>query len=466
MITTRFAPSPTGDLHLGGVRTALFAWLHARRHGGAFRLRLDDTDRERSTAQAERSILDGLAWLGLSWDGEVVRQSARASLHADQARALEAAGLAYRCACTPEELEVRRADARASGRAPGYDRRCRDAGRTSGALRFRMPLEGATMVEDLCRGRVTFANDSLEDLVILKADGTPTYNFATVVDDALMGITDIVRGDDLLNSTPKQVLIYRALGHAPPRFAHLPLVLGPGRQRLSKRHGAESVLAYRARGFLPEAVLNAAARLGWSGGAGDREVLSVRDMLDAFALDALTKAPSTFDPAKLDWLNREHLSRLTADELARRVAPFVAQHAGREADPAGLPELAALHLRSAGTLDELGRQLAAYVVDDVSLPAELVAAHVAPHVAALAELHAALAARADFSRAVVEDAMRALAKARGVKLGELAQALRVSLTGAAVSAGVFDVAAALGRARVLARLAAAVALASAARPPS
>ena len=455
-VRTRFAPSPTGDLHLGGVRTALFNWLLARKAGGLFVLRLDDTDRERSTLSAERSILEGLSWLGLTWDGAVERQSERAHLYADAARQLEAAGHAYRCWCSVDELEARRKAAVAAGRSPGYDRRCR-GGRlpVPGAdpvLRLAMPLDGETVVDDACRGRVVFQHAQLDDLVITRADGSATYNFATVVDDALMGITHIVRGDDLLNSTPRQMQIYAALGHAPPAFAHLPMVLGPGRQRLSKRHGAEAVLVYRDRGFLPEALLNAAARLGWSGGGGadQREVFTMAEVMADFTLEGLTLAPATFDANKLAWLNHEHMRRLPAAEVARRVVPFLAGVPAERVEP-----LIEMHRRLAPTLVELASHLAPLVAEP-PLPQALVAEAVTPHAAMLADLAARLREAPDFAPPALDALVRGFATARGLPLGPVAQALRVALVGAPVSAGIFEVAAALGRDAVLARIARAV----------
>src|SRR6266571_1696290 len=309
-VRTRFAPSPTGALHIGSVRTALFSYLFARHHGGVFVLRIEDTDRERSTEESTRAILEGLGWLGLAWDEGPYHQSERLALYRARAEALLAAGAVYRCWCTPEELEARRQAALAAGRRPAYDRTCRErtappADRAAHALRFRTPLEGETVIDDHVKGRVVFRNVDLDDFIIVRSDGMPVYNFCVVVDDHDMRITHVIRGDDLLASTPRQVLLYRAFGAAPPAFAHVPQILGLDKARLSKRHGATSVLAYREMGYLPDAVVNYLARLGWS--HGDQELFRREELIAHFTLENVGKSAGIFNPEKLEWVNFQYM---------------------------------------------------------------------------------------------------------------------------------------------------------------
>ena len=321
-IRTRFAPSPTGFLHVGGARTALYNWLFARHHGGTFILRIEDTDVERSTEESVQAILEGLAWLGLDWDEGPIRQAERMPLYRAAAGRLREEGRAYWCLCTPGELEARRKQALAEGRSPKYDGRCRDRGhRKDGrpaALRIKTEAEGQTVVEDLIHGPVTFQNADLDDFILLRSDGIPTYNFAVVIDDAEMGITHVIRGDDHIPNTPRQFQVYRHLGLPLPRFAHIPLILGADRARLSKRHGAASVMAYRETGYLPEAVVNYLARLGWS--YGDQEVFSVEELIRHFTLEKVGNTAGVFDQGKLDWLNAQYLRVADPDRLADLLA--------------------------------------------------------------------------------------------------------------------------------------------------
>src|SRR5690349_1875726 len=325
-VRTRFAPSPTGALHLGSARTALFSFLYARRHGGRFILRIEDTDRERSTDESTRAIVEALRWLELDWDEGPFFQSERSALYRTHADALLARGALYRCWCTPDELEARRQAANAAGRRPAYDRTCRDlagppAGRTTFALRFRTPLEGETVVDDLVKGRVVFQNADLDDFVVVRADGSPLYNFCVVVDDRDMKITHVIRGDDLLASTPRQVLLYRALGAEPPCFGHVPQILGLDKARLSKRHGATSVLAYRDAGYLPHAMVSYLARLGWS--HGDQELFTRDELFTHFTLENVGKSAGIFNPEKLEWVNFQCIKATQASQLATLVVPFL-----------------------------------------------------------------------------------------------------------------------------------------------
>ena len=320
----RFAPSPTGALHIGGVRTALFNWLFARHHGGTFLLRIEDTDRERSTKEFERSILDGIGWLGLDWNEEPVYQSQRMELYKEQVQKLLKDGLAYPCTCTPEELEARRQQALKQGRKPKYDGTCRTGPAhpdRPAAIRFRAPTEGTTEFHDICRGTIRFENKELDDLVIARSDGSPTYNFTAVVDDVDMKITHIIRGDDHINNTPRQVQLYQALGYPVPEFAHLPMIHGPDGKKLSKRHGTTSVMEYKQMGYIPDAMVNYLARLGWA--CGDQEIFTRQELIEKFDLSAVGSSPSVFDIEKLKWVNSQHMAKLTDAQLAEATLPFL-----------------------------------------------------------------------------------------------------------------------------------------------
>src|SRR5215467_11856216 len=328
MIRTRFAPSPTGFLHIGGARTALFSWAYARRHGGKFILRIEDTDLERSTEESEQAILEGMQWLGLDWDEGPFFQMQRLDRYRDIAEQLLREGRAYRCYCTREELEQMRAAQRARGEKPRYDGRWRDSKATppSGVtpvIRFKNPLEGEVTFNDLVKGLITIANAELDDLVLLREDGVPTYNFGVVVDDLDMGITHVIRGDDHVNNTPRQINIIRALGADVPVYAHLPTVLGDDGHKLSKRHGAVSVMEYRDAGFLSEAMVNALARLGWS--HGDDEVFTREQLVEWFDIKHVNPAPARFDGDKLRWVNHEHIKKMSADALGAALKPFLAR---------------------------------------------------------------------------------------------------------------------------------------------
>ena len=455
-VRTRFAPSPTGYLHVGGARTALFCWLHARRHGGAFLLRIEDTDRARSTPEAVDAILEGMRWLGLDWDEGPFFQSERTGRYREAAEALLASGAAYRCYCSPERLDRLRADQLARREKPRYDGRCRDLGRRSGAeephaIRFRTPRDGETGFHDLVRGRVAIRNDELDDLVIVRRDGMPTYNFSVVVDDLDMAVSHVIRGDDHVNNTPRQIHILRALGGELPAYAHVPMILGGDGQRLSKRHGAVSVTSYRDRGYLPEAVINHLARLGWS--HGDQEIFSREALVELFDVGHVNRAAASFDTGKLDWLNRRYIKESDAERLGRELGR---QLAGLGLDPAEGPDPAAVAaaLRErASTLGEMAEASVYFYRDFDDYDAGAARKHLRPvSQSPLARLRSALAELPAWSAPEIADAVSRTAAAEGVGLGKLGQPLRVAVTGRGVSPP-FDVTLALvGRERTLARL--------------
>ena len=459
-VVTRFAPSPTGYLHLGGARTALFNWLYARGRGGQFRLRIEDTDRARSTESAVQAIFDALGWLGLDWDGEPVRQSAKAARHSEVARGLLAAGKAYRCYCSPEELAEMRARARAAGSARLYDGTWRDRDPADAppgidpVIRLKAPLEGETAIDDAVQGRVTVAHDQLDDMVLLRADGTPTYMLSVAVDDYDMGVTHIIRGDDHFTNAFRQARLYAALGWKRPVYAHVPLIHGPDGGKLSKRHGAVGVEAWRGEGILPAAMRNALLRLGWS--HGDDEVVSTEDAVRWFDLSGVGRAPARFDRAKLAALNGVYIRNEDDAALVEAIAGPLSHALGRPLDAAGKRRLRAampgLKPR-AGAIVELADN-ARFYVDAPPLPMtakarKLLTPEARLRLAAMAQ---SLAGVEPWGAETVETCLRAFAKAEGLKFGAVAQPLRAALTGSAASPGIFEVAAVLGRSAVLERL--------------
>jgi glutamyl-tRNA synthetase len=457
-VNVRFAPSPTGFLHIGGARTALFNWLYARHFGGTFRLRIEDTDRARSTESAVAAILDGLAWLGLDWDGDTVMQSQRLAHHAEAARRLLDTGRAYRCFCTPAELDAMREKQRAEGRSIRYEGiwRDRDPGEAppgiAPVIRLKMPQTGETVIRDHVQGEVRVANAQLDDLIILRADGTPTYNLSVVVDDHDMAITHVIRGDDHLTNAFRQTQIYRALDWPVPEFAHLPLIHGPDGAKLSKRHGALGVDAYRDMGYLPETLRNYLMRLGWS--HGDDEIISTEQATQWFDIDAVGRAPARFDFAKLDNLNGHYIRAAADERLLVLVTPFLERLLGRDLDAsararllAGMPSLKP----RAKTLVELAEAARFYVALRPLRPDDKAGRLLAESHDMLAPLAAELAA-AEWCTHALEDAVRRFAERHGVKLGAVAQPLRAALTGSTVSPPIFEVMAVLGRDEALARL--------------
>lgn len=458
-VIVRFAPSPTGYLHIGGARTALFNWLYARHHGGRFLLRIEDTDRQRSTEAAIGAIFDGLAWLGLEADEPPVFQFARAGRHAAVAHRLLAEGKAYHCYATPEELEAMRAEQRAKGLPMRYDGRWRDRDPSeapAGAkpvVRLKAPQTGETVIEDLVQGEVHVANEQLDDMVLLRADGTPTYMLSVVVDDIDMAITHVIRGHDHLTNTFRQWQLYRAIGAEPPRFAHIPLIHGSDGAKLSKRHGALSVTEYREMGILPEAMRNYLLRLGW--GHGDDEIIPTEQAIAWFDLDGVGRSPARFDMAKLLSLNAHYIRERADEDLAALIEPHLVTM-GLKLDEKGRKRLvqgmAGLKQR-ARTLIELA-QSASFYVQRRPLPMEEKAQKVLDPAArtAIASVVKPLAAAESWQEATLESICRAHAGADGVGFGKLAQALRAALTGSTVSPSLFEVMRVLGRAEVLARI--------------
>ncbi|RLB07653.1 MAG: glutamate--tRNA ligase [Deltaproteobacteria bacterium] len=454
-VRTRFAPSPTGYLHIGGARTALFNWLFARHHRGKFILRIEDTDVARSSQEYLAAILDGLRWLGLDWDEGPYFQSQRMQLYREHVERLLREGKAYRCYCTPEELEQRRQQALAEGRKPKYDGRCRErTDQPTGlpyAIRFKSPQEGVTIVDDLIKGKVAFDNRELDDLIIMRSDGAPTYNFVVVVDDALMGITHVIRGDDHLNNTPRQILLYEALGYPIPKFAHLPLILGQDRTRLSKRHGATSVNAYQQMGCLPHALVNYLARLGWS--YGDQEIFSRQELIEKFSLENVGKSAGVFNPEKLLWLNAHYIREGDPREIAQMLLPFLRQRGVEvECDEMLIKVVRTLQPR-AKTLVEMAEAAEFYFKGDFTYDEKGARKFLLPELSPfLISLIQELRSGGGFAQAELEGLFRQLAAQKGLKLTQAAQGVRVALTGKTVSPGLFEVMEILGKQEVIKRL--------------
>jgi glutamyl-tRNA synthetase len=458
VIRTRFAPSPTGFLHLGGARTALFSWAYARRHQGVFILRIEDTDVERSTQEAVDAILDSMAWLGMQPDEGPFYQMRRMDRYRAVVADMLAQGTAYHCYSTPEEVEAMREAARARGDKPRYDGTWRpEPGKTlppvpegrKPVVRFRNPLEGATAWNDLVKGPISFDNGELDDLIIARPDGTPTYNFCVVVDDWDMGITHVLRGDDHVNNTPRQINILRALGAELPQYGHVPMILGPDGQKLSKRHGAVNVMEYDAEGYLPEAMVNYLARLGWS--HGDDELFTREQLVQWFDTDHLSKSASQWDPKKLNWVNAHYIRQMPDAELAERVAPRIARRGG---DPAAtdLPAAMALLKDRAETLEQLADGAMLFCGPWQAAPAELAEQHLTP---AAREALADFAARArdtEWTKEGIAALIKAVLADRGMKMPQLAVPLRVAATGRTQTPSVDAVLALLGKDAVLARL--------------
>ena len=477
MVRVRFAPSPTGYLHIGGARTALFNWLYARRHGGTFVLRIEDTDTERSSVEMVEGIVDGLRWLGLDWDeGPDVGgphapyfQSQRLDNHRGRAERLVAKGRAYYCYCTTESLQSRRAAAEALGGGWVYDRTCcalapeevatREAAAVPRAIRFRVP-PGQTVFDDAVHGSIAFDNANLEDFVILRSDGQPTYHLSVVADDIDMAITHVVRGDDHISNTPKHVLLYQALGAEPPTFAHVPLILGPDRKRLSKRHGATSVMEYHRLGYVPEAMVNFLSLLGWSPG-DNRELFTRDELVDAFALEGISGGNAVFNPDKLDWFNQQHILRLPLEGLASRVEPLL-RDAGLWRDGLSTSEkrwfLALLELTRPRVkrMGQFVEEVRPFLQEQPDYDPAAVARHLTASMSATVEaLTRGIEGLHSFDKATAETAVRQTAEASGVKAATLIHATRVALIGRSVSPGLFEMMELLGRDRTVARLRAA-----------
>ncbi len=455
MIKTRFAPSPTGNLHIGGARTALFNYLFAKHNNGIFVLRIEDTDIERSKEEYTQDILEGLRWLGILWDEGPLFQRERMDIYREHAYRLLKEGLAYRCYCTPEVLEEKRKNALKEGKKPNYDRTCRDLNMEYPdrpyVIRFKTPLEGQVSFNDIVRGKITFNCEELDDLVILRSDNTPTYNFTVVVDDALMGITHIIRGDDHINNTPRQILIYKALGYSIPEFAHVPLIHGKDRTRLSKRHGATSLLEYKNEGFLPEALMNYLARLGWA--YKDQEVFSREELIEKFDLSHVGKSPAIFDMDKLSWLNSYYIKNTDDHTIAKNLEYFLEKE-GIAVDRKEklIPVVKSLKER-AKTLKEMASMAAYFFNDNIEYDEKAREKFLTPQTRDILEsflngfktLHTLDEAS---EKKIIEDIVRQTNK----KVVDVIQPIRVALTGRTASPGIFEVIDILGRESVEKRI--------------
>jgi glutamyl-tRNA synthetase len=464
MVRTRFAPSPTGYLHIGGARTALFNYLFARRHGGKFILRIEDTDRERSTSEAIEAIIQALKWLQLDWDEGPIHQTERFSLYRKKINDLVAHGKAYPCTCSPEALEAKRQAAQRERRKPAYDGTCRPAQGVIVApptdrpytVRFRSPRTGETVVKDVVKGDVVFDNRELDDLIIARSDGTPTYNFCVVVDDIDMRVTHIIRGDDHLANTPRQIQLYEAFGAPLPQFAHLPLILGPDKARLSKRHGATAVTAYRDQGYFPEAVVNYLVRLGWS--HGDQEIFSREELVQKFSLESVGKSAGVFNPEKFLWLNFHYMKTKPLAELACAVAPFIAAKGyTAPGDERWLEKMIAALRERARTLTELVDAAHFFLADEITVDEKAAKKFLTPEIVGpMSRLTEKLSATDDFEPDAIERVFSSVLEESGLAMGKLAQPVRVALTGGTVSPGIHEVIAILGKERTLRRLRAAL----------
>ncbi len=457
-VRVRFAPSPTGYLHIGGVRTALFNWLFARHHGGKFILRIEDTDLSRSTEESIEEILEVMRWLGLDWDEGPFRQTERQDLYREKVEQLLSEGKAYPCYCTPQELEERKKEAQKKGLKPKYDGKCRnrrDQPDGPSVIRFKSPPEGTVVVDDLLRGKVSFDCAELDDLIIQRTDGTPTYNFVVVVDDGDMKISHVIRGDDHLSNTPRQALLYDGLGLPRPKFAHISMILGADKTRLSKRHGATSALAYRDMGYLPGALINYLARLGWS--HGDQEIFSREEMIKHFTLESVTTSAAVFNPEKLDWLNQHYIKESSVEELAQLLEPLLVKEGilsaghGLSIEEIAKP-LPSLHER-AQTLTEMARKSDFYFKKEVEFDEKardkFLKSDIRPR---LEELVEGIENLTEFNSESLETLFKEIVEKAGMKLGKLAQPVRVALTGKTASPGIYDVILLLGKETTLTRL--------------
>jgi glutamyl-tRNA synthetase len=458
-VRVRFAPSPTGFLHIGGVRTALFNWLFARQQKGVFILRIEDTDQSRSTDESIQAIIEGMRWVGLDWDEGPYRQTERMDLYRNYAMKLLEKGEAYWCICKAEELDARRKEAEAKGLSPKYDGRCRDRGLTNpvgtAALRFKAPQEGETVVDDLIKGKIVFDNNVQDDLIILRSNGYPTYNFSVVVDDALMNMTHVVRGDDHLTNTPRQVPIFQALGFPVPQFGHLPMILGSDKARLSKRHGATSIMAYKEMGYLPDAMVNCLVRLGWS--HGDQELFTRQELIEKFSWKNVQTSAAVFNPEKLLWVNAEYIKISPPAQVAQALVPLLEaaglQDEVQDVSSSWLGQLVVLVKERAKTLVEMVDWVRPYFGQAVTFDEEAAKKFLTPAIApVLGKLFTRFEAFPVFSKQHWEEAFKQLVEEEGVKMGHLAQPVRVALTGRTASPGLFEVMEVLGRDRTLFRL--------------
>ena len=451
----RFAPSPTGYLHVGGARTALFNWLKARKEQGKFILRIEDTDVARSTQESVDAILEGMRWLGLDWDEGPFYQSDNFPLYREYAARLLEQGKAFKCYCTAEELEAKREKALADGTKPKYDGTCRnlaaDIPSKPFVVRFRAPQDGVTTFNDLVKGPISFNNEELDDLIIQRTDGTPTYNFTVVVDDASMAITTVIRGDDHVNNTPRQILLYEALGCPVPEFAHVPMILGADKSRLSKRHGATSVMAYRDMGYLPEAMVNYLVRLGWS--HGDDEIFSLDELIEKFSIEAVGRSAGVFNPDKLLWLNAHYIKTGDPQRLAGLLTPFLAE---RGVDAGRGPDLAAV-VRTlqerARTMLEMADGAVFYFRSDFAYDPQAAEKFFKPDVLPLFDqVRQGLGKLADFTHQGIEALFKSICEEKGIKMGQVGPPVRVALCGGTVSPSIFEVIEVLGRDETIGRI--------------
>ena len=453
-VITRFPPSPTGFLHVGGARTALFNWLYARHTGGRFVLRFEDTDVERSSRQSVDAILDSMTWLGINWDEGPHFQTDRLAIYRAHLHKLLEGGRAYYCTCAPEDIEAMRQEATARGHKPRYNGRCRDKQLPSSdgaVIRFKTPLTGTTVVDDKVKGPIAFQNTEMDDFIICRSDGMPMYNLAVVVDDITMGINTVIRGDDHVNNTPKQILLYNALDAPLPVFAHVPMVLGNDRSRLSKRHGAMSVTEYRDMGYLPDAMLNYLVRLGWS--HGDQEFFTRPELIEKFTLENIGKSAGIFDPAKLLALNAEHIRKSDADTLVDRLQPFLAAEGITGADRDQLREAIGTLQPRSKTLVEMAQGARFYFQSPIVYEDKAAAKFLKPSaLEPLRHLTAQLAKLDAFDDDQIEGAFVQTMEATGLKLGKIAQPVRVALSGKTISPGIFEIIRVLGQDETLARM--------------
>jgi glutamyl-tRNA synthetase len=453
-IITRFPPSPTGYLHIGGARTALFNWLYARRMKGKFILRIEDTDTERSTQDSVDAIFEALEWLGIDWDEGPYFQSQRFDLYREHIEKLVDSGHAYYCTCSVAKLDEMRKKALAEGGKPKYDGTCREKGLKNTAdavVRFKGPLTGTTVLDDVIKGPIVFQNTELDDFIIQRSDGTPTYNLAVVVDDITMDVNTIIRGDDHVNNTPKQILLYQAFGQKIPLFGHVPMVLGSDRARLSKRHGAMSVTAYRDMGYLPEALLNYLVRLGWS--YGDQEFFTIDELIEKFSLENIGKSAGIFNPEKLKALNADHIMASTPEKLSRPLLSLL-EKKGCNAQVGGYLEKAikTLQIRSK-TLEEMADAALFYYQDEIRYDEQAAEKILKPDAFESIKILAdALAAMGKFTEKDIEDAFKRVMDATGLKMGKIAQPVRVALTGRTASPGIFEIIEVIGKEKTLQRL--------------
>jgi len=452
-VRVRFAPSPTGYLHIGGARTAIFNWLFARKHGGKFLLRIEDTDVQRSTKESVDAIFDALKWLGIDWDDEVIFQSQRFDIYRKKAYEMLEKGLAYRCYCSPEELEAKRQKALKEGRKPGYDGTCRnrkDILNAPFSIRFRVDGSRSIVVDDLIKGKTTFDASGIDDFIILRSDGTPTYNFCVVIDDAEARITHVIRGDDHLNNTPKQILLYEAMGYELPAFAHVPMILGADRTRLSKRHGATSVTAYRDMGYLPWALVNYLVRLGWA--YGDQEIFDKDDLIKKFDIHDVGKSACIFNPDKLLWLNQHYIKSYSPEILFEHLSPLLTKKGYNVTFDMNIKKLIQSLQERSKTLLEMMELMEFYLVDEVMVPEDLkIKFFDQQTLDYLKEIILELE-RINFEPEEIERVIRGYAERKNIKLVKIAQPMRVALTGKTVSPPIHQVFDILGKDRTLRRL--------------